>query len=180
MPDFQQAEGLAHNGWMALLAAAASMLVYIAGLMCSHLAAFRVQANMRKDMMHHIMTLPLGVMERLGSGKVRKTVNECSAATETYLAHQLPDLVGACVTPAGLVFMLFAFDWRFGVFCLIPVVLGFVIMMTQMTGPVLKLGIATTALAGVSLLIKDSLDVLTFFLFLLVASRLYDPMQAAL
>ena len=114
------------------------MLVYIAGLMCSHIAAFRVQANLRKGMMSHIMTLPLGVMERLGSGKVRKTVNECSASTETYLAHQLPDMVGAYVTPVGLLFMLFAFDWRFGLFCLVPIALSFVVMMTQMTGPVLK------------------------------------------
>ncbi len=45
---------------------------------------------------------------------------------------------------------------------------------------VLKLGIATTALAGSALLIKGELDVLTFFVFLLLVSRLYDPMQAAL
>ena len=138
MPDCAQATELTYNGWMALITAVASMLVYIAGLMCSHIAAFRVQANLRKGMMSHIMTLPLGVMERLGSGKVRKTVNECSASTETYLAHQLPDMVGAYVTPVGLLFMLFAFDWRFGLFCLVPIALSFVVMMTQMTGPVLK------------------------------------------
>ena len=44
----------------------------------------------------------------------------------------------------------------------------------------LKLGIATTALAGSALLIKGEIDVLTFFVFLLLVSRLYDPMQAAL
>lgn len=138
MPDFARATELTYNGWMALITAVASMLIYIAGLMCSHIAAFRVQANLRKAMMIHITTLPLGVMERLGSGKVRKTVNECSASTETYLAHQLPDMVGAYVTPVGLLFMLFAFDWRFGLFCLVPIALSFVVMMTQMTGPVLK------------------------------------------
>ena len=138
MPDFAQATELTYNGWMALITALASMLIYIAGLMCSHIAAFRVQANLRKEMMIHITTLPFGVMERLGSGKVRKTVNECSASTETYLAHQLPDMVGAYVTPVGLIFMLFAFDWRFGIFCLVPIALSFVVMMTQMTGPGLK------------------------------------------
>ena len=45
---------------------------------------------------------------------------------------------------------------------------------------ILKLGIATTALVGSSLLIKGQLDVLTFFMFLLLVSRLYDPMQASL
>lgn len=138
MPDFAQATELTYNGWMALITALASMMIYIAGLMCSHIAAFRVQTNLRKNMMNHIMTLPFGVMERLGSGKVRKTVNECSASTETYLAHQLPDMVGAYVTPVGLIFMLFAFDWRFWIFCLVPIALSFVVMMTQMTGPGLK------------------------------------------
>lgn len=47
-------------------------------------------------------------------------------------------------------------------------------------GMVLKLGIATVALVGSALLVNGTLGVLTFFMFLLVASRLYDPMQAAL
>lgn len=114
------------------------MIIYICALMCSHIAAFRVQANLRKKMMHHITGLPLGSIETMGSGKVRQTVNECSASTETYLAHQLPDMAGAVVTPVVLLFMLFAFDWRFGLFSLIPVGISFVIMMAFMTGPALK------------------------------------------
>lgn len=138
MPDFSKAAGLIHNGWMAVLFAALSLVIYICALMCSHLAAFRVQANLRKAMLHHVITLPLGTLEKEGSGKVRKTILECSGATETFLAHQLPDMVGAYVTPLGLVVLLFAFDWRFGLICLIPIVLSFVVMMVFMTGPTLK------------------------------------------
>ena len=138
MPDFSKAAGLIHNGWMAVLFAALSLVIYISALMCSHLAAFRVQANLRKAMLHHVITLPLGTLEKEGSGKVRKTIQECSGATETFLAHQLPDMVGAYVTPLGLVVLLFAFDWRFGLICLIPIVLSFVVMMVFMTGPTLK------------------------------------------
>ncbi len=138
MPDFSKAAGLIHNGWMAVLFAALSLVIYICALMCSHLAAFRVQANLRKAMLHHVITLPLGTLEKEGSGKVRKTIQECSGATETFLAHQLPDMVGAYVTPLGLVVLLFAFDWRFGFICLIPIVLSFVVMMVFMTGPTLK------------------------------------------
>ena len=137
-PDFSKAEHIVSNGWTAVAFAAASFILYIAGLMCSHYSAFRVQANIRKELSRHILSLPLGAVERMGSGKVRKTVNECSAATETYLAHQLPDTVVAYITPLCLVVMLFAFDWRFGLICLIPIALSFIIMMTQMTGPVLK------------------------------------------
>lgn len=138
MPDFSKAAGLIHNGWMAVLFAALSLVIYICALMCSHLAAFRVQANLRKAMLHHVIILPLGTLEKEGSGKVRKTIQECSGATETFLAHQLPDMVGAYVTPLGLVVLLFAFDWRFGLICLIPIVLSFVVMMVFMTGPTLK------------------------------------------
>ena len=136
-PNFTQAQNLAHNGWMAVFFAVLSMLIYIGGLLCSHLAAFRVQTNIRIRAMHHIVTLPMGFMDGVGSGKLRKIVNESSAATETYLAHQLPDKAGAIATPIGLLAMLLAFDWRLGLLSLIPIVLAFLLMMT-MTGAKMK------------------------------------------
>ncbi|MBS5644926.1 MAG: ABC transporter ATP-binding protein [Clostridiales bacterium] len=132
-PDFAAAQNLTHNGWMAVLFAVVAVLVYIAGLMCSHLGAFRVATNMRIQTMRHIVRLPLGFAESFGSGRLRKIVNESSAATETYLAHQLPDKAGAIATPIGLLVLLFVFDWRLGLLSLVPVVLGFLIMMS-MTG----------------------------------------------
>ena len=132
-PHFENAVGLTHNGWMAVGFAVAAVLIYIAGLMCSHMGAFRIATNMRITTMEHILKLPLGVSESFGSGKLRKIVNESSAATETYLAHQLPDRSGAIATPCGLLILLFVFDWRLGALSLLPVALGFAIMMS-MTG----------------------------------------------
>lgn len=132
-PDFSRAQDLTRNGWMAVLFSVLSVLVYIAGLMCSHIAAFRVASNIRKAAMQHIVKLPLGFAESFGSGKLRKIVNESSAATETYLAHRLPDKAGAIATPIGLLIILLVFDWRLGLLSLVPVVLGFFIMM-KMTG----------------------------------------------
>ena len=132
-PDFTQAQNLVHNGSMAVVYSILAVLVYIAALLCSHLAAFRVQTNLRIQAMEHIVTLPLGFVESFGSGRLRKIVNESSAATETYLAHQLPDKANAIATPVGLLILLFAFDWRLGLFSLAPVLLGFLIMM-RMTG----------------------------------------------
>ena len=136
-PNYENATTLTHNGIMAVVFAVSAMLVYIGALMCSHIAAFRVQANIRKDAMHHIATLPLGFMDGIGSGKMRKTVNEASAATETYLAHQLPDSAGAMATPIGLIALLLFFDWRLGLLSLVPVVLAFLIM-SSMTGSKMK------------------------------------------
>lgn len=132
-PDFSQAVNVTQYGWSAVLFSVISVIVYIAALMCSHISAFRVASNIRKELMRHITALPLGVTEKYGSGKLRRTVNTSSSATETYLAHRLPDKAGAIATPIGLLFLLLAFDWRLGLLSLIPVLLGFLIMM-KMTG----------------------------------------------
>ncbi|KAA8502961.1 ABC transporter ATP-binding protein [Mediterraneibacter catenae] len=132
-PDFGQAENLPRNGWMAVLFSVIAVLIYISGLMCSHKGAFRVATNLRLRTMEHIIKLPLGFAESFGSGRLRKIVNESSAATETYLAHQLPDRCNAIATPCGLLILLLVFDWRLGLLSLVPVVLGFLIMMA-MTG----------------------------------------------
>ena len=132
-PNFSGAGNMVHNGWMAVIFAIIAVLIYISALMCSHVAAFRIASNIRVKAMHHILNLPVGEIELMGSGKMRKIVNESSAATETYLAHQLPDKAGAIATPIGLIFLLFAFDWRLGLLSLAPVFIAFIIMMC-MTG----------------------------------------------
>ena len=133
MPDYGKAQHISFNGWMAVLFALISMLIYICALFCSHKAAFRVQANLRKEMMHHIVELPIGFTGEYGSGRLRKIVNETSASTETYLAHQLPDKAGALVTPVALLILLLVFDWRLGLLSLLPVVGAFLVM-SSMTG----------------------------------------------
>ncbi len=132
-PDDSRAGHVTGYGWSAVLFAVISVIVYIAALMCSHLSAFRVAANIRKALLSHIASLPLGITEKYGSGNLRRIVNTSSAATETYLAHRLPDKAGAIATPVGLLFLLLVFDWRLGLLSLVPVVLGFLIMM-KMTG----------------------------------------------
>lgn len=133
MPDYGKAQHISFNGWMAVLFALISMLIYICVLFCSHKAAFRVQANLRKEMIHHIVELPIGFTGEYGSGRLRKIVNETSASTETYLAHQLPDKAGALVTPVALLILLLVFDWRLGLLSLLPVVGAFLVM-SSMTG----------------------------------------------
>lgn len=133
-PNYSEAVHVVHNGWMAVLFALIAILVNVGALMCSHMSAFRIAGNMRKTLMAHIAKLPLGFIGEMGSGKIRRIVNDSSAATETYLAHQLPDMAGAITTPLGMIVMLFLFDWRFGLICLVPVVLGFAAMF-KMAGP---------------------------------------------
>lgn len=134
-PDFSKAVHITAYGWQAVGFAMLSMVIYIAALMCSHKAAFRVQANMRMRMMEHIMKLPLGYVETEGTGKIRKIVTDSSVATETFLAHNLPDKAVSYATPVGLLVMMFVFDWRLGLISLIPAALAFLIMGSLMMGP---------------------------------------------
>ena len=132
-PRYAQAVHVTHYGWMAVLFAVLAVLIYIAGLMCSHLSAFRIATNLRLSMTEHIATLPLGAIEQFGSGRLRRTILETSGAAETYLAHQLPDKARAMATIAGLLALLAGFDWRLGLLSLAPALLGLAAM-SRMTG----------------------------------------------
>lgn len=133
-PHYENAADIVHNGWMAVWFSLATMLVYFVALMCSHLSAFRTAANLKKTLLSHIAKLPVGFADEMGSGKLRRVVLETTASAETLLAHNLPDMVQALVTPVCMVVLLFVYDWRFGLSCLIPVVVAFACMM-QMAGP---------------------------------------------
>ncbi len=118
--------------WSAVALIVGALLVYIGALFCTHIAAFRVQANMRSSLMHRIITLPLGVFDEDGTGKIRRIVNDSTAATETYIAHNLADKTVAAVTPVGLLVLVFAFNWKIGLICMIPALIGFACLMTMM------------------------------------------------
>ncbi len=124
--------GIAPIAWHAVAMTVSALLIYIAALLCTHIAAFHIQAEMRSKLMRRIITLPLGVFDEDGTGKIRRTVNESTAATETYIAHNLPDKSVAAVTPIGLIALLLIFDWKIGLICLIPAAIGFACMMSMM------------------------------------------------
>lgn len=129
----QLTDDLSRWGWLAMSFAALSMVVYIAGLMCSHLAAFRIASNIRMRLLEHVASLPLGSIEKFGSGHLRRTITETSGAAETYLAHQLPDKYGALGAASGIFILLTAIDWRLCLLSILPTILGFVIL-SRMTG----------------------------------------------
>ncbi len=127
--DLERIESCA---WGAVILTVSALLVYILALLCTHIAAFRVQANMRSDLMRKIIKLPLGIFDEDGTGKIRRTVSESTAATETYIAHNLADKTVAAVTPVGLIILILAFDWKMGLICMVPAVIGFMCMMSMM------------------------------------------------
>ncbi len=131
-PNVTLTESILTNAWLAVGSAIGAMVIYLIALMCTHIAAYRIAKNMRKTALNHIMSLPLGFFNTTGSGKLRRIINDSAATTETYLAHQLPDLVGAYTTPLAVLVVLFVFDWRLGLISLVPLVLAAASMMSGM------------------------------------------------
>ena len=137
MPNYSDATNLVFYGWMAVLFSLLGIIFYIGGLMCSHISAFRIAGNMRIKLMDHITKMPIGVIDEKGSGKIRKIVIDSTSATETYLAHQLPDMSQAILMPFTIIVILCIFDYRLGLISLVPVLLGF-LFMRRMVGPKMK------------------------------------------
>lgn len=124
-PNWSEAAGVAVYGWWAFGFAVLALAVYFAALMCTHIAAFRTAANMRRRCIEHLARVPLGYFDGNASGEVRRVIDGCAAQTEDVLAHKLPDFVGSLTTPVAFVAVMFAFDWVMGLVCLIPVAVSF-------------------------------------------------------
>ncbi len=120
--------------WWAVGFSVLSILLYFIALCCSHLAAFRTATNMKKAAMHHIVTLSLGYFNQNASGRLRKAIDDNAGLTEDFLAHQLPDLTGAVVMPIAVLALIFIFDWRLGLCCLVPLFIAFFCMKQMMGG----------------------------------------------
>ena len=133
-PGFDGASDLARWGWTAVWTAIGSIALYFAALMSTHIAAFRTARNIRRTAMAHVLKLPLGFFTGNQSGRLRKLIDDNAGLTEDLLAHKLPDLAGTVVTPIAAIVMLFLFDWKMGLLCLITMVLALLSMCLMMGG----------------------------------------------
>lgn len=138
-PEWAQAQSVAQYGWLAFAFAVAGIILYFAGLMCTHLAAFRTAANIRKQGVAHVMKAPLGYFDSNASGLIRGRLDEAVADTETLLAHNLADIVGTITLFIAMLVIMFVFDWRMGAACLLAAVISVVAMFSMMGGKNIKL-----------------------------------------
>ena len=130
---------MAQYGWLAFAFAVGGILIYFAGLMCTHLAAFRTASNIRKQGVAHVMKAPLGFFDSNASGLIRGRLDAAAADTETLLAHNLADIVGTVVLFVAMLVLMFVFDWRMGAACLLAAVISIIAMFSMMGGKNAKL-----------------------------------------
>ena len=133
-PDWTQAQSVTDYGWIAFAFAVGGILIYFLGLMCTHLAAFRTAANIRKQGMAHVMQAPLGYFDANASGLIRSRLDAAAADTETLLAHNLADIVGTITLFIAMLVLMFVFDWRMGAACLLAAVISILAMCSMMGG----------------------------------------------
>lgn len=133
-PSPSGVSGLSRWGWTAVWTAIGSIALYFAALMSTHIAAFRTARNIRRTAMAHVLKLPLGFFTGNQSGRLRKLIDDNAGLTEDLLAHKLPDLAGTIVTPIAAIVMLFLFDWKMGLLCLVTMVLALLSMCLMMGG----------------------------------------------
>ena len=133
-PNWTQAQSVARYGWLAFGAAFGGIVLYFGGLMCTHLAAFRTAANIRKQGVAHVMNAPLGWFDANASGLIRGRLDAAAADTETLLAHNLADIVGTITLFIAMLVLMFVFDWRMGCACLLAAVISILSMFTMMGG----------------------------------------------
>ena len=114
--------------WWAVGLAVGSVLLYFAALMASHLAAFRVESNLRREAMHKIVHMPLGFFDCNTSGRIRKIIDDNAGITHSFLAHQMPDLAATFLVPLVAAILIFSFDWRLGLACMVPVIISMAVM----------------------------------------------------
>jgi ATP-binding cassette subfamily B protein len=118
----------------AFVISVANVLLYFLALMLSHLAAFRIETNMRRKAMQRLMRAPLGYLDEQNTGRMRKIIDEDSGQTHTFVAHLLPDVASCVVAPIGVIVLLFAVDWQLGAAAMIPLI-GAIGIMGYMMNP---------------------------------------------
>ena len=133
-PNWTQAQSVARYGWLAFGTAFGGIVLYFGGLMCTHLAAFRTAANIRKRGVAHVMNAPLGWFDANASGLIRGRLDAAAADTETLLAHNLADIVGTITLFIAMLVLMFVFDWRMGCACLLAAVISILTMFAMMGG----------------------------------------------
>ncbi len=138
-PDWTKATNIGTYGWLAFGFAFGGIIVYFAALMCTHLSAFRTAANIRKQGVAHMMETPLGFFNNNASGLLRNRLDGGAGETETLLAHNLADIVGTAAMFIAMLILMFVFDWRMGLACLLAAVISVLAMFSMMGGKNAKL-----------------------------------------
>ena len=127
------------NSIYAAAFAISGLLIYLIGLILSHIFAFEVEDNIIKTSVKKLMNKPLGYFDNKESGKIRNVIVSGAAETHSFLAHQLPDMAMTIISPIVLLVFFFIFDWKLGLASMLPMIIGMILMSAMMTAEAKKM-----------------------------------------
>ena len=127
-PNLEQLDmnAVLNYGWLALVGIIANILLYFLAIFSSHMAAFGTLYELKVLFANHITKIPLGYHLTIGSGRLRKIMDENIESVEGFIAHQFPDFVASITAPIVMIVILFTVDWRFGLASLAGIILAFI------------------------------------------------------
>lgn len=108
--------------------------MYGIALLFSHITAFNTAARLKRMLISHIGKLPGGYHDTNPSGSVRKIIEKNTDLTETLIAHQIPNTTMSIVLPIAFIVFMFRYSVMLSVACIIPVLIGFGLLMMIMMG----------------------------------------------
>lgn len=117
-----------------IMAVCSAYGLYGIALLFSHITAFNTIARLKDRLIRHIGKLPGGYYDTNASGSIRKLIEKNTDSTETLMAHQFPNTAQSIVLPIAFAVFMFRYSVLLSVACLIPVVIGFILMMMIMAG----------------------------------------------
>lgn len=113
------------------------MVFLYASSMCSHVAAFNILYEVRMNILQHLSKVPMGYFTEHSSGQMIKTIDQSVEKMESFIAHQIPDIVSAVLFPVIYIVLMVVIDWRLGLVSLIPIFIG-IIMYLFLMGKTMK------------------------------------------
>ncbi|MCD8397788.1 MAG: ABC transporter ATP-binding protein/permease [Lachnospiraceae bacterium] len=114
-------------GGLALGGVLLNVLLYTASVALSHIAAYGTLYQCKINYVSHITKLPLGYHLKMGSGRLRKIMDDNIESLEGFIAHDLPNMISAFVAPVVMLVLVFAVDWRFGLAAFVGIIFSFLI-----------------------------------------------------
>jgi ATP-binding cassette subfamily B protein len=109
-------------GWCVVAVIAAYALLYASGI-ASHIAAYNILYELRRQMAEKLGRLPLGFINSQHSGALKKIMADDVERLENFIAHSIPDFVKGLALPLVMLAYLFTVDWRLALASCIPVIL---------------------------------------------------------
>lgn len=102
------------------------MVLLYASAMCSHIAAFEILYEIRMDILNHLSRVPMGYFNKKSSGQIIKIIDLSVEKMESFIAHQIPDIVSAIAFPLIYIVLMVTIHWKLGLWSLIPLFIGIV------------------------------------------------------